>query len=485
MSSGATPLALFARSVLRSRIQLAVLATCTVVPVVAIAVAFPAEATDILRELYALLVAYVFAFEVAGLVALGIVTLLNDRLHRVDRQLKRASDKDYWTASALPLAVISLTGVLAGLRIYETDEFLGLVTIISSVGVVFAAAYERLKARRPKGWRRHHYLSQLFGTWLALSPHESDVRTQREMIRTLARVEKASLRLERMTRARSVWAEVDRRSPWLIAACVVFALIGSVGIITGLVTHYPYDRATGSFWLATAVHLVYEALFPVVFLLWSRLERRGSVDTLRDLSSQAGRLLRRHDIEPRSESAIRIGFSVDAEGYSKRLVPQMETAQDRIAALVGLVLADLGLGLHHTDHQNTGDGMNVFLPPHLEPKRVLPLLLNSWKTRLTLDNRQPGDRLRLRVAVSIGPVSTTELGFGGRTIIEQSRMLDSPALRQALTDHPEIDLAVLVSAELYKWVVGEGHPGLVPAQFRQIRVTAKEFDAMAWLWVTA
>jgi hypothetical protein len=74
------------------------------------------------------------------------------------------------------------------------------------------------------------------------------------------------------------------------------------------------------------------------------------------------------------------------------------------------------------------------------------------------------------------------LGFGGNTIIEVSRLLDSDTIRQAVADHPDRDLVVLVSDQLYRWVVGEGHPGLDDIRFDQVHVSAKKFTATAWLW---
>lgn len=179
----------------------------------------------------------------------------------------------------------------------------------------------------------------------------------------------------------------------------------------------------------------------------------------------------------------RMGFAVDIERYSSRTSPDKARVQERLAALVREVLYDLDHRLDETDHQDTGDGMNVFLPADVELHRAFPRLLLSWQARLVADNARFRDRMRLRMSTAFGPVGLAALGFAGSTIVEASRLLNSGVLRAALTDHPDTDLAVLVSDQLYEYVVGEGYPGLDARQFEQHLVEVKEFRRLAWLWV--
>jgi hypothetical protein len=146
------------------------------------------------------------------------------------------------------------------------------------------------------------------------------------------------------------------------------------------------------------------------------------------------------------------------------------------------VLGDLNLTPGQTAQQASGDGMNVFLPATVELHRALPVLLHSWRDRLLLDNQRFRDRLRLRMAVAVGPVGSSALGFGGDTIVELGRLLDNDTLRQAIIDHPAADLAVLVSDQLHTYVVGAGYAGLDPGRFRRHLIQVKTYSADAWLW---
>ncbi|MFI9568783.1 CATRA conflict system CASPASE/TPR repeat-associated protein [Streptomyces rishiriensis] len=186
---------------------------------------------------------------------------------------------------------------------------------------------------------------------------------------------------------------------------------------------------------------------------------------------------------PEQRISLRMGFAVDVEQYSSRSSPAKDSVQQRLAALIGEVLDDLGYRLEETSHQPTGDGMNVFLPAGAELHRALPGMIRSWRERLAADNDRFSDRMRLRVATVVGPIRTSALGFSGSTIVEISRLLNSSVLCDALTGHPEADYALLVSDQLYEYVVGEGYPGLDAHRFERLLVEAKEYRRHAWLWL--
>lgn len=184
----------------------------------------------------------------------------------------------------------------------------------------------------------------------------------------------------------------------------------------------------------------------------------------------------------RARVEIRMGFAVDIVDYSARSSPLKEAAQERLVRLASEVLGDLNVSSAQTPQQSTGDGMNMFLPVTAEVHRALPVLLHSWQDRLALDNQRFRDRLRLRMAAVVGPVGPSANGYTGGTIVELHRLLDSDVLRKEIDDRPAIDLAVLVSDLLYAYVVGEGYPGLDPAQFQRHFVRVKRYSAYAWLW---
>jgi hypothetical protein len=178
-----------------------------------------------------------------------------------------------------------------------------------------------------------------------------------------------------------------------------------------------------------------------------------------------------------------MGFAVDIVNYSFRSSPAKKDLQQRLADLVDGVLDDLGIRVPDTDHEGTGDGMNVFLPETAEVHRALPVLLRSCGDRLAQDNARFRDRMRLRLATAVGPTGLAALGFSGKTVVDMIRLLNSEVLRRSALDNPGADLVALISDQLYSYVIDEGYPGLDPARLQRRLVTVKEFSGYAWLWV--
>jgi class 3 adenylate cyclase len=127
--------------------------------------------------------------------------------------------------------------------------------------------------------------------------------------------------------------------------------------------------------------------------------------------------------------------------------------------------------------------MNVFLPPDVELHRLLPHLMRATAAWLARSNAAARDRLRLRMAVAFGPVGIAALGYSGNTIVECSRLVDSQVLRAALAEHPEADIAVLVSDRLWSYVRDEDHPALAGITVREVQVQARNYERPAYLWL--
>ncbi|MFF9814283.1 hypothetical protein [Streptomyces sp. NPDC014006] len=66
-----------------------------------------------------------------------------------------------------------------------------------------------------------------------------------------------------------------------------------------------------------------------------------------------------------------------------------------------------------------------------------------------------------------------------------ARLLNAPALYDALAAHPEADLAVLLSDDVFRSHVAGGHTTLRTGDFTRVAVHVKEYEAPAWLRVLA
>ncbi|WP_157240972.1 CATRA conflict system CASPASE/TPR repeat-associated protein [Catenuloplanes japonicus] len=189
------------------------------------------------------------------------------------------------------------------------------------------------------------------------------------------------------------------------------------------------------------------------------------------------------DTRPRAtRHALRMSFTVDAVGYSGNDLAGRDLVQRRISDVVVQALDDLHLDLTDTDHQGTGDGINVVLPADLDLPRALADLLHGTAGALREDSRRYTAPLRLRMGASIGRFRIAALGWSDSTVIETNRLCDSAPVRTAMKDDPALLLAAMISDRLYPFTVEEGHPKLPPADFTQTDVTVKAYQGRAWLW---
>src|SRR5438093_12354155 len=69
----------------------------------------------------------------------------------------------------------------------------------------------------------------------------------------------------------------------------------------------------------------------------------------------------------------RMGFVLDVVGYGRRTAELKSDGQERVRALVGHLMADIGITERDADDDGgSGDGIAVFLPVGVDYSRVLP-----------------------------------------------------------------------------------------------------------------
>jgi hypothetical protein len=180
----------------------------------------------------------------------------------------------------------------------------------------------------------------------------------------------------------------------------------------------------------------------------------------------------------------RFGFAIDVVGYGTRSEPLRQDIASRLRSLTASLLDEVGSDESDADVINTGDGMMVFLPAHTDLTRAFPRLLAATPAWLAQDNARYRDRIRLRMAVGTGLLGHGPTGLTGPLVVDISRLLDSDALRQAVAEHPDSELVVLVADALHNDVVRR-YLDAARYGLRRVEVHIKEFPAVAWLWVAS
>lgn len=181
----------------------------------------------------------------------------------------------------------------------------------------------------------------------------------------------------------------------------------------------------------------------------------------------------------------RLLISVDAKGYGSR---DDRAQYDLQAALIGILdaaAAEVGLDRTGWDRQTAGDGELSVLPESEAESLVIDDFVAAANVALERHNHDLVDRarLRLRVAVHHGPVTTGAAGFAGQGVVVVSRICDSDELRGVLLAAPTANLVLALTTRVFDETVAQRHTRLRSRDFRSIQIRKKEFVDDVWLYV--
>lgn len=180
-------------------------------------------------------------------------------------------------------------------------------------------------------------------------------------------------------------------------------------------------------------------------------------------------------------------LGTDIEGYGRWSPVEQHEAQRVYEWAMRTAATASGLRRRAWLRQAAGDGELVVLPEGVHEPRLLAVFLAEVARRLHRHNeRHRGDPpVRLRVAVHHGLIHLNgATGYPGQSPVVLARLLDSAAVRELLSQRPEICLAAIISEQVYRDIVVNRYGGLRPELFRWAQVTdgRKDFSAEAWLY---
>lgn len=138
-------------------------------------------------------------------------------------------------------------------------------------------------------------------------------------------------------------------------------------------------------------------------------------------------------------------------------------------------------GLDRCHWEERGDGFLIVAPPQIRTRWVAEHLPDRLAAAVRRHNRRFAEpvRIRLRLAVHVGPVTSDEIGVNGSAIIHATRLADAVEFKERMKAE-DAALGVIVSPYVYEHVVRHGER-FENGTYERIQGQVKESAIDAWL----
>jgi hypothetical protein len=149
---------------------------------------------------------------------------------------------------------------------------------------------------------------------------------------------------------------------------------------------------------------------------------------------------------------------------------------------LAMMQASLGSLWETVISEDRGDGLLIVVPHHVPTPKVMECVHREVPGRLRLHNHTYGEaaRIRLRIAVNVGPVMGDPLGMSGDAIIRTARLVEAPPLKEAMAA-TGVSLGIIVSQFVYETAIEPLNELIDTNEYEVVEVHNKEFRSPAWM----
>ncbi|MGE3288178.1 MAG: hypothetical protein AB7J32_19050 [Pseudonocardia sp.] len=188
-------------------------------------------------------------------------------------------------------------------------------------------------------------------------------------------------------------------------------------------------------------------------------------------------------------TARRLCVAVDLVGFSTRRAEVQAELQGRLRRTLKRAWRENGV--HPVERRWQGDGEVALAPGSVDESAFVSGFVRALRIVLRRDNRglpvTSPVRMRVRVAMHTGAAGIGRPGLVDTGVVRTCRLLDAQPLRAALIEHPDSDVALIVSQSLFEDVIWAERHELARDDFRPVRIVLdhKSFVADAWMHVAA
>lgn len=175
-------------------------------------------------------------------------------------------------------------------------------------------------------------------------------------------------------------------------------------------------------------------------------------------------------------------LGVDVEGYgSRRANLDQLRVRDGLYSCLRVAFAKSEIPWDACYYEDRGDGAVFLIPPQIPKEFLVTRFVQEFCAALRRhdDKDESGAGIRARVVLHAGEVHRDSYGVAGSAINFAFRLLEAVPLKEALANSSGV-LAVIVSPWFFSEVI-QHVPGSEAASYRQVWVSVKETETIAWI----
>ncbi|WP_165963937.1 hypothetical protein [Actinomadura sp. KC216] len=191
-----------------------------------------------------------------------------------------------------------------------------------------------------------------------------------------------------------------------------------------------------------------------------------------------------HSSAPWTPNGLCSLFVCDIESFSTGARSDVVRHRLRQALYDGLHAAFDGAGIPFAScyREDRGDGVLIVPPPDTDPAALLAPVVERLRAEVRRHNdvSNGAARMRLRVAVHTGQVTSDRHGLVGTAVNHAFRILSAGQLREGMR-RTGADLAAVASDRVHEDLIRHGLGLVDPGEYERIVARVKETEAPAWM----
>ncbi|QXJ22229.1 hypothetical protein AGRA3207_003196 [Actinomadura graeca] len=188
----------------------------------------------------------------------------------------------------------------------------------------------------------------------------------------------------------------------------------------------------------------------------------------------------REGTPPSGNRAIVAG---DIVGFGGRSPEHVQAhLREELYSRVRRALGRSGIPFDDCYREDRGDGLLLVLQPGADLDVLVTPVLQDLDAEIRRQNdiARPGARMRLRVALNVGPVRSDRYGVVGKAVVQTFRLLEAPGFKRRMHESGA-RLGTIISHRLYEDVVLPDSGKADPADHERLWVELKETRTWAWV----